>query len=264
MAISFVTHRFTKRRLAASSADNIREKLVLSGIIGRKNGKTFWQEKVVNILNLTKILYFQTIILTKIVALCNVHSIIALSHETIVQHIGRGSVKSIVWCYIHCRTWQLKAVSQSTRTAVEKEQDMSLNEKSKFQDNKCHLCNVLITGICTYKYFRFNHMALPFCQSQIIQCYTIHSSDSRSVVSNSLRHHGLQAARLLSMEFSRQEYWSELPFPSPGDLPNPGMEHRSPALQADSLPSKPPGKPTDKTFLSMETGQPKKYQQIHA
>ena len=199
MAISFVTHRFTKRRLAASSADNIREKLVLSGIIGRKNGKTFWQEKVVNILNLTKILYFQTIILTKIVALCNVHSIIALSHETIVQHIGRGSVKSIVWCYIHCRTWQLKAVRQSTRTAVEKEQDMSLNEKSKFQDNKCHLCNVLITGICTYKYFRFNHMALPFCQSQIIQCYTIHSSDSRSVVSNSLRHHGLQAARLLCL-----------------------------------------------------------------
>ena len=47
----------------------------------------------------------------------------------------------------------------------------------------------------------------------------------------------------LSMEFSRQEYWSGLPFPSPGDLPNPGIEHGSPALQADSLPSEPPGKP---------------------
>ena len=46
----------------------------------------------------------------------------------------------------------------------------------------------------------------------------------------------------LSMEFSRQEYWSGLPFPSPGDLPNPGMEPRSPALQADALPSEPPGK----------------------
>ena len=46
-----------------------------------------------------------------------------------------------------------------------------------------------------------------------------------------------------SMEFSRQEYWSGLPFPSPGDLPNPGIEPRSPALQADSLPSEPPGKP---------------------
>ena len=39
----------------------------------------------------------------------------------------------------------------------------------------------------------------------------------------------------LSMGFSRQEYWSGLPFPSPGDLPNPGAEPRSPALQADSL-----------------------------
>ena len=45
------------------------------------------------------------------------------------------------------------------------------------------------------------------------------------------------------MGFSRQEYWSGLPWPSPGDLPNPGIELRSPALQADSLPSEPPGKP---------------------
>ena len=41
----------------------------------------------------------------------------------------------------------------------------------------------------------------------------------------------------LSMELSWQEYWSGLPFPSPGDFPNPGLEPRSPALQADSLPS---------------------------
>ena len=44
----------------------------------------------------------------------------------------------------------------------------------------------------------------------------------------------------LSMEFSRQEYGSGLPFPSPGDLPNPGIELRSPSLQADSLPSESP------------------------
>ena len=44
----------------------------------------------------------------------------------------------------------------------------------------------------------------------------------------------------LSMGFSRQEYWSGLPFPSPGDLPNPGIEPGSPALQADALPSEPP------------------------
>ena len=43
------------------------------------------------------------------------------------------------------------------------------------------------------------------------------------------------------MGFSRQEYWSGLPFPSPGDLPDPGIESRSPALQADALTSEPPG-----------------------
>ena len=44
----------------------------------------------------------------------------------------------------------------------------------------------------------------------------------------------------LSMGFSRQEYWSGLPFPSPGDLPNPGIEPGSPALQANALTSEPP------------------------
>ena len=47
----------------------------------------------------------------------------------------------------------------------------------------------------------------------------------------------------LSTEFSRQEYWSVLPFPSPGHLPDPGIEPGSPALQADSLPSVLPKNP---------------------
>ena len=46
-----------------------------------------------------------------------------------------------------------------------------------------------------------------------------------------------------SMGFSRHEYWSGLPFPSPGDLPDPGIKPGSPALYADALPSKLPGKP---------------------
>ena len=50
----------------------------------------------------------------------------------------------------------------------------------------------------------------------------------------------LQAS--LSMGFSRQEYWSGLPFPSPGDFPDPGIEPGSPALEADTLTSEPPGK----------------------
>ena len=47
----------------------------------------------------------------------------------------------------------------------------------------------------------------------------------------------------MSMGFSREEYWSGLPFLSPGDLPDPGIEPRFPALQTESLPSEPPGKP---------------------
>ena len=46
-----------------------------------------------------------------------------------------------------------------------------------------------------------------------------------------------------SMGFSRREYWSGLPFPSPGDLPNPGIKPGSPALEADALTSETPGKP---------------------
>ena len=55
------------------------------------------------------------------------------------------------------------------------------------------------------------------------------------------------------MEFSRQEYWSGLPFPSPGDLPNPGIEPGSPALQVDALPSEPPGNPSSNTYTKAYT-----------
>ena len=54
----------------------------------------------------------------------------------------------------------------------------------------------------------------------------------------------------LSMGFSRHEYWSGLPFPSLGDLPDPGIEPRSPALQADALPSEPGGRPLKITSLN--------------
>ena len=70
---------------------------------------------------------------------------------------------------------------------------------------------------------------------------------SHSVMSDSLRPHGTVAHQApLSMGFSGQEYWSGLPFPSPGDLPNRGIKPRSPALQADALSSEPPGKPQRK------------------
>ena len=77
---------------------------------------------------------------------------------------------------------------------------------------------------------------------------------SHSVVSDSLRPtHGLVPCQApWSMRFSRQVYWSELPFPPLGELPNPGIEPGSPAFQADSLPTELPGMPregVDKLFL---------------
>jgi len=68
---------------------------------------------------------------------------------------------------------------------------------------------------------------------------------SHSVVSDSLFPHGLIIAHQtpLLMGFSRQEYWSELPCPSPEDLSNPEIEPGSPALQADLLQAELPGKP---------------------
>ena len=67
---------------------------------------------------------------------------------------------------------------------------------------------------------------------------------SHSVMSDCLQPHGLVAHQApLSMELSRYKYWSGLPFPSPGDLPNPGIKPMSSALPADSLPSEPQWKP---------------------
>ena len=76
---------------------------------------------------------------------------------------------------------------------------------------------------------------------------------SRSVVSDSATPWTVAYQAPPSLGFSRQEYWSGLPFPSPGDLPNPGIEPGSPSLQADALPSEPPGKLTSPTSLVAQT-----------
>ena len=68
-------------------------------------------------------------------------------------------------------------------------------------------------------------------------------SVSHSVMSDSLPPMDYSPPTPLSLGFPRQECWSGLLFPSPGDLPDPGIEPGSPALQADSLPSDSPGKP---------------------
>ena len=74
------------------------------------------------------------------------------------------------------------------------------------------------------------------------KCLCVCVSHSRLLcLTLTLRTAACQAA--LSMVFSREGYWSRLPFPLPGDLSNSGIEPGSPALQTDSLPSEPPGEP---------------------
>ena len=71
----------------------------------------------------------------------------------------------------------------------------------------------------------------------------------RSVVSNSETLWTVAHKAPLFLGFFKQEYWSGLPFPSPGDLPNPETEPRYLTLQADSLPAEPPGKPEGRIAL---------------
>ena len=101
------------------------------------------------------------------------------------------------------------------------------------------------------------HRLLPYCLKEEVAtlplywaslCQNSHDGPafmlSHSVMSDSWQPHGLDSLQApLSMGFSRQEYWRGLPFPSPGDLLDPGIKPRSLALQADSLPSEPPEKP---------------------
>ena len=86
-----------------------------------------------------------------------------------------------------------------------------------------------------------------FKAGKVSQHFTYHTHVceyvSRSVISDSVTPWTVASWAPLSMEFSRKAYWSGLPFFSPGGLPNPMIEPRSPALQAGSLLSEPPGKP---------------------
>ena len=87
----------------------------------------------------------------------------------------------------------------------------------------------LNTGLlhCRQILYHLSHCCCCCCRCQVA-----------SVVSDSVRPHRRQPTRLLCpWDFFRLEYWSGLPFPSPGDLPDAGIEHRSPALQADFLPT---------------------------
>ena len=102
--------------------------------------------------------------------------------------------------------------------------------------------NILYTCICHLPFFF--HLNCVRAKSMHI-CVSV----SRSVVSDSVTPWTVACQAPPSMGFSRQEYWCGFPFPSPGDLPDPGIVPRSPALQADSLPSEPPGAPVNLTVI---------------
>ena len=95
------------------------------------------------------------------------------------------------------------------------------------------------------------HLRLP---GRLNTCSCLFSSHlllllSHSVVSDSVTPWTVAHQAPLSMGFCRQEPWSGLSFPSPGDLPNPGIEPKSPAFQAYSLPCEPPGSPLGRKAL---------------
>ena len=99
---------------------------------------------------------------------------------------------------------------------------------------------LLVSGVQQNDSVKHIHISTLFQILFPYRCFVL----SCSIVSDSLQPHGLQPTRLLCpWVFSRQEYWSGLPCPPPGDLPNPGIKPRSPALKADSSPSESPGKP---------------------
>ena len=97
--------------------------------------------------------------------------------------------------------------------------------------------------IFCHQVFKMSHTQLPHTWCVCVHIHGHTCTLSHSVMSDSLLPHGLQPARLpCPWGFPRQEYCSGLPCPPPGDLANPGIKPRSPALQVDSIPSEPPEK----------------------
>jgi len=126
----------------------------------------------------------------------------------------------------------------------------SPSHPSKFSQSTGFGFPALISRFPLALYFMFScyslhssYLLLPHYVQNSVLYVCVCFSVSFSVVSNSATPWTVAHQAPLSMGFSRQEYWSGLPFPYPGDLPNPGIEPRSPALQGDSLLSEPPWKP---------------------
>ena len=116
---------------------------------------------------------------------------------------------------------------------------MSFTKKSKFDQNiLSDECNqpLMVVTLPLFCYFISTLVISIYINTEVLNV-------SYSVVSDSATPWTVAHQAPLSIEFSRQEYWSGVQFLSPGDLPDLGIKPRSPALQANSLLSEPPGNP---------------------
>ena len=109
--------------------------------------------------------------------------------------------------------------------------------KQKQQMQSLVSCTVLLFSLVyAQRWGRLWRVTCVWCRKWVCVCVCVCLGISRSVVSDPATLWTVACQAPLSTGFSRQEYWSGLPFPSPGDLPDTGIELGSPALQADSLP----------------------------
>ena len=151
----------------------------------------------------------------------------------------RAAAKSWVYNSV-AKPWAFPGPQKTTRGLQESQTEWwGCNSRFACFSSVCHdlwiWAGVLVRSHGK-KLFSLPLMLLPWC------CINIETSKGQGVIKAPRTLWKILVISELKSEFSRQEYWNGLPFPPPRDLPNPGTDLDSPALQADSQPSEPPGK----------------------
>ena len=144
----------------------------------------------------------------------------------------------------HLYRWRKLKLRENNSPNITKYSDLEGVGLRSYSKNKGHT-STWISHRHTYVRAHVWQKLTQFCKAIILQLKIGKKKEWLSCVQLFAISWTVDCQASLSMGFSRQEYWSRLPFPSPGDLPDPGIEPSSPALQADSLLSEPPGKHTN-------------------
>ena len=154
-------------------------------------------------------------------------------------------ILKVVICFVHVQNMDLESVqlspSESRRSAFQRKRFLPFGSRALIQVPK------IVPGQEDWLKTMYSVKSTPSQEGQSFEHNIFVKSLSRVWLFAIPWTAVYQAS--LSLGFSRQEYWSGLPFPSPGDLPDPWIEPRSPAFQADALPSEPPGKHSYSIFL---------------